>query len=66
MIAGALAGAFVFSAAAASDAITTKTFTVIDGNRIAVDGRELRLDGIVRAGNSAGNACSAARPGTAA
>ena len=47
MIAGALAGAFVSSAAAASDAITTRTFTVIDGNRIAVEGRELRLDGIV-------------------
>jgi len=47
IIAGAVAGAFVFSAAAASEAITTRTFTVIDGNRIAVDGRELRLDGIV-------------------
>ncbi|MGI9414182.1 MAG: thermonuclease family protein [Hyphomicrobiales bacterium] len=41
------AGAFLAGTAGAADVVTTKSFTVVDGNRIAVSGKELRLDGIV-------------------
>ena len=47
LVAGALAGAFLLSPAGAAEVLTTKTFSVVDGNRIAIDGREFRLDGIV-------------------
>ena len=45
--AGVVAGVVLLNPAHAADVLTTKTFTVVDGNRIAIDGRELRLDGII-------------------
>lgn len=45
--AGFLTGGFLLTPAGAADVLTTKTFTVVDGNRVAIGGRELRLDGIV-------------------
>ena len=47
IVAGTLAGAFLLSPAGASDVLSTKTFTIVDGNRIVIDGREFRLDGII-------------------
>ncbi len=38
--------AIMVSAASAAP-LTSKTFTVIDGNRLVIDGREIRLTGIV-------------------
>ena len=42
-------GAYVFLtwSAAAGDTLTSKTFSVTDGNRLVMDGREIRLTGIV-------------------
>ena len=46
-VAGALAGVLLMVPAFAADVLTTKMFTVVDGNRIQIDGQELRLDGII-------------------